>query len=208
MTKPDPPLIAHVIHHLVVGGMENGVVNLINRMPPHRYRHCVICVEDYSEFRDRIVRPDVQVVALRKSTLTRMDLYRRLCAVFRQHNPTIVHSRNLSGLDALLPAWSTRVPVRVHSEHGWDVDDLHGTRLRPRLLRRVHRPLRRARAHQARRAAPARSAHRGARARPRARARLDRGTDGRLVGRQRLRRAPRAGRALAPGGRVTVRAAA
>ena len=141
MTKPDPPLIAHVIHHLVVGGMENGVVNLINRVPPHLYRHCVICVEDYSEFRDRIVRPDVQVVALKKSTLTRMDLYRRLRAVFRQLNPTIVHSRNLSGLDALLPAWSTRVPVRVHSEHGWDVDDLHGMRLRPRLLRRVHRPL-------------------------------------------------------------------
>ena len=31
-----PPLIAHVILRLAVGGMENGVVNLINRTPPDR----------------------------------------------------------------------------------------------------------------------------------------------------------------------------
>jgi hypothetical protein len=28
------PLVAHVIHRLDVGGMENGLVNLINHMPP------------------------------------------------------------------------------------------------------------------------------------------------------------------------------
>ena len=41
-----PPLIAHVILRLAVGGMENGVVNLINRTPPDCYRHAVICMAD------------------------------------------------------------------------------------------------------------------------------------------------------------------
>jgi hypothetical protein len=27
------PLIAHVVHHLVMGGLENGLVNLINHIP-------------------------------------------------------------------------------------------------------------------------------------------------------------------------------
>ena len=136
-----PPLIAHVIHHLVTGGMENGLVNLINRIPSDRYRHCVICVEDFSEFRGRIERADVEVIALRKSALTQMALYQRLQATFRQLHPEIVHGRNLSGLDALLPAWSAGVPVRIHGEHGWDVTDLSGTRAKPRWLRRLHSPL-------------------------------------------------------------------
>ncbi len=36
MTSDRPPLIVHVIHHLVMGGMENGLVNLINQLPADR----------------------------------------------------------------------------------------------------------------------------------------------------------------------------
>jgi len=136
-----PPLIVHVIHHLFMGGMENGLINLINRIPRDRYRHCVVCAEDFSDFRDRIERPDVQVLAMKKSTLTKMELFRRLHATFRKLRPAIVHSRNLSGLDALVPAWTCGVPVRIHGEHGWDVGDLDGSLLKPRVLRRLHSPL-------------------------------------------------------------------
>jgi len=138
---PEPPLVAHVIHHLVVGGMENGVVNLVNRIPASRYRHCVICVEDFSDFRDRIKRADVQIYGMHKSTLSTAGLYWRLYCLFSKIRPAIVHSRNLSGLDALLPAFAAGVPVRIHSEHGWDVHDLEGMRVRPRLLRRIHSPI-------------------------------------------------------------------
>jgi sugar transferase (PEP-CTERM/EpsH1 system associated) len=135
------PLVAHVIHHLVVGGMENGLVNLINRIPVDRYRHCVICVEDFSDFRDRIKRPDVEVHAMHKSQLTAVQLYRRMFALFKGIRPAIVHSRNLSGLDALLPALAAKVPIRIHGEHGWDMHDLDGARLKPRILRRLHSPM-------------------------------------------------------------------
>jgi sugar transferase (PEP-CTERM/EpsH1 system associated) len=136
-----PPLIAHVIHHLVMGGMENGLVNLLNRIPPSRYRQCVICVEDFSNFRNRITAQNVEVFALHRSELSRIGVYRAMLKLFRQLRPTIVHSRNLSGLDALPAAWVAGVPIRIHGEHGWDVADLEGKQLRPRLLRRVHSPL-------------------------------------------------------------------
>jgi len=46
--------------------VENGLVNLINRMPAERYRHAIVCIMDYSYFRLRIQRPDVECYALHK----------------------------------------------------------------------------------------------------------------------------------------------
>ena len=140
MSSDAPPLILHVIHHLRMGGMENGLVNLINRMPADRFRHAIACVEDYSDFRARIERPDVAVHALHRSTIGVWGLRRELYRLCRQLQPAIVHSRALSGLDAILPATLAGVPVRVHSEHGWDTNDLGGVRAKPALLRRLHAP--------------------------------------------------------------------
>src|SRR5215831_17893261 len=46
---PGTPLVAHVIFRLDVGGLENGVVNLLNRMPRDRYRHAIVCLAGYSD---------------------------------------------------------------------------------------------------------------------------------------------------------------
>lgn len=135
------PLVVHVIHHLVTGGMENGLVNIVNAMPADRYRHAIVCVEDFNEFRERIRRPDVEVIALHRSRIGTWALRRELFRLFRRLKPAIVHSRNQSGLDALLPALLAGVPRRVHGEHGWDVNDLEGRRRKPRLLRQLHAPL-------------------------------------------------------------------
>ena len=135
------PLVLHVIHHLVVGGMENGLVNLINHMPATAYRHAIACIEDYSDFRQRISRPDVDVFALHRSRIGVWHLRGELFKLCRRLKPSIVHSRNQSGLDALLPARLARVPHTVHSEHGWNVDDINGQSKKPALLRRLHSPL-------------------------------------------------------------------
>ena len=141
MTTTARPLnIAHVIHHLVIGGMENGVVNLINRLPRERFRHVVICIEDYSDFRQRIEREDVEVHALHRSKSGIWGMRWKLFTLLRRLKPDIVHTRNMSGLDALLPARLSGIKT-VHSEHGFDVDNLRGRATRPALLRRLHSPL-------------------------------------------------------------------
>ena len=137
----EPPLILHVIHHLMMGGMENGLINLINHIPAQRYRHAVLCVEDYSDFRNRITRPDVDVIALFRSRIGLWRLRREIYRLCRRLKPSIVHTRNLSGLDALLPARLAGVPHCVHGEHGWDVHDIEGRHWRPVILRRMHAPL-------------------------------------------------------------------
>ena len=66
----------------------------------------------------------------------------RLWQCLRALAPDIVHTRNLTTLEAQLPAACAGVRHRVHGEHGWDLDDLHGTRRRYRLLRRALQPVR------------------------------------------------------------------
>jgi len=65
MKKDTRPLILHVIHHLVTGGMENGLINLINNLPESRFRHAVACIEDFSDFRLRLTRVDTPVTGHR-----------------------------------------------------------------------------------------------------------------------------------------------
>jgi sugar transferase (PEP-CTERM/EpsH1 system associated) len=124
-----------------MGGMENNLVNLINRMPATRFRHAIACVEDFSDFRQRLERTDVEVFALHRSRIGVHRLRRELFRLCRRLRPAIVHSRNRSGLDALLPARLSGVRYCVHGEHGWDVDDLHGEKWKLILLRRLHSPL-------------------------------------------------------------------
>ncbi len=136
-----PPLVLHVIHHLVIGGMENGLINLINRMPPSAFRHGIVCIEDYSDFRNRLERDDVEVIALHRSKIGVWKMRKALYKLFCQMQPSLVHSRNLSGLDALLPAKLAGVPHCVHGEHGRDINDPVGDKWKFQALRRLHSPL-------------------------------------------------------------------
>jgi sugar transferase (PEP-CTERM/EpsH1 system associated) len=134
-----PPLIAHVIHRLDVGGLENGLVNLINRMPAERYRHAIICLDDFTEFRRRIARADVPVFALHKPPGNSPVLHWRLWRLLLRLRPDIVHTRNFGTLEAALPALLAGVTARVHSEHGHELVDLGGHRRTRRWVRRAFR---------------------------------------------------------------------
>jgi sugar transferase (PEP-CTERM/EpsH1 system associated) len=135
-----PPLIAHVVYRFDVGGLENGVANLLNRMESARFRHAVIALTEVTDFRRRVERRDVAFIALRKGGGHGVKLAPRLYRLFRELRPAIVHTRNLAALEASLPAGLARVPVRLHGEHGWDVTDLAGTSRKNRLIRLLYRP--------------------------------------------------------------------
>jgi sugar transferase (PEP-CTERM/EpsH1 system associated) len=135
------PLIAHVVHRLAVGGLENGVVNLVNRMPEGAWRHAIVALTDVDrDFSARVRRDDVTFVALHKPPGHLFGLYPALFRIFRELRPAIVHTRNLAALEATVPAWAAGVPVRIHGEHGWGATDPDGSRHRYRLVRRLYRP--------------------------------------------------------------------
>ena len=135
------PLIAHVVYGFSVGGLENGLVNLVNRMPHQRWRHAVISLTRVSgRFAERVERSDVQFIELDKRPGHLVRDYPRLYRLFQQLQPAIVHTRNLAALEAVVPAWAAGVPVRIHGEHGWSKDDPNGRRRRFQYVRRLYRP--------------------------------------------------------------------
>ena len=137
----DPrPCIAHVVYRFDVGGLENGVVNLVNHLPSDSYRHAIVALTDVTDFHERIRRDDVQFFSLHKRPGHGVRLYPRLFKLFRDLAPAIVHTRNLAALEASVPAWFAGVPARVHGEHGRDVGDLDGSNRRYQRVRRVYRP--------------------------------------------------------------------
>ncbi len=135
------PLVVHVIHRLAVGGLENGLVNLLNGLPEAEFRHAIVCIEDSTDFRARIRRTDVEVFEMLRGRVGVRRMRSELFRLFRRLRPDILHTRNLSALDALLPARVAGVTRCVHGEHGRDANDPHGENRRLIWLRRLHRPL-------------------------------------------------------------------
>ncbi len=137
-----PRLIIHVIYRLDVGGLENGLVNLINQLPEARFRHVILCLKGFNpEFAQRIRRADVTILDLDKKEGKDLRIYWKMWKIFRTMQPDIVHTRNLTSLLAQVPAWLCHVPRRIHGEHGWDMSDLAGNNRKHRWLRRLLLPL-------------------------------------------------------------------
>lgn len=129
--------MAHVIHRLAVGGLENGLVNLINHMPPHRYRHAIICLSDATDYAGRIERDDVPIIELHKRLGQDLGVHGRCYKVLRRLRPDIVHTRNLSALEFQLDAGLAKVRGRIHGEHGRDIYDLDGRNFKYNVLRKL-----------------------------------------------------------------------
>lgn len=134
------PHVVHVMYRFDTGGLENGVVNLINHMPAQAYRHTILALTEVTDFCKRITRDDVEFVSLSKPPGHGVWQYPKLYKLFRRLRPHIVHSRNLAALEVQVPAWAAGVPVRIHSEHGRGMEDMGGNSLTYRRLRCVYRP--------------------------------------------------------------------
>lgn len=132
--------IVHVVHRFDTGGMENGMVNLFNALPPQRYRHTVVALTDYSDFRRRIGAQTVEFHALQRAPGHGLGWAARLWKLLRQLKPDLVHTRNLAALEAQFVAAAAGIRATVHGEHGRDVFDLHGRNWKYNLLRRAARP--------------------------------------------------------------------
>lgn len=137
MSAAQAPLVVHIIYRLGVGGLENGLVNIINRMPENSYRHAIICLTENAEFGQRLLRKDVAIYEIHKRTGQDWASFPKVYRLLKQLNPEIVHTRNLAAMEYQLCAFFAGVPFRIHGEHGWDVFDPDGNNVKYQWLRRL-----------------------------------------------------------------------
>lgn len=134
------PLIAHVVFRFDYGGLENGIVNIVNALPAGEFDHAIIALTEATQFAARIRRPDVRVYGLHKRPGNDLRCYVRLWRLLRELRPAIVHTRNIGTMDCLFVAWLAGVRRRVHGEHGWDVHDPDGASRKYLTVRRLLSP--------------------------------------------------------------------
>ncbi len=139
--RPDSrPLILHLVYRFSAGGLENGLVNIINNLPDKMFRHAIVCLTQHDAFIERI-KTDIQVYDLYKKPGNDFSIYWKVWRLCRRLKPTIVHTRNLASLEMQLFAWIAGCQLRCHGEHGWDIADLYGGERKYRYFRRFLSPL-------------------------------------------------------------------
>jgi sugar transferase (PEP-CTERM/EpsH1 system associated) len=132
-----PTKILHVVHSLDVGGLENGLVNLINHLDSGRFEHSICCLTRSGEFAERITSARIKILELNLPIgQFRFPLF-RLIRLFREISPHIVHSRGWATVDATFAARFAGGAAIVHGEHGRDLADKAGDNWKRNQIRRL-----------------------------------------------------------------------
>ncbi len=128
----------HVVDTWAVGGLQNGVSNLIARMDAGQFEN-VVCAMRAVDSANLQQAPKGRtcVISLSREESNRRFQIGALARKIREVKPDIVHTRNWGTFEALLSARRVGGCSLVHSEHGIDWDTTAKESWRRRLCRRV-----------------------------------------------------------------------
>ncbi|MBZ5695433.1 MAG: glycosyltransferase [Acidobacteriia bacterium] len=128
--------VLHVVSCLGMGGTEHGVLKVINGLGEDQFEHRICAVRGIdADFARRMNAPHAYSVGSAKPGF-QFPLF-RLVRIMKEFRPHIVHTRNFGALEAIPAARMARVPVAIHSEHGYELEILAGLPLRRRVLCRA-----------------------------------------------------------------------
>ncbi|NIA31978.1 MAG: glycosyltransferase [Actinobacteria bacterium] len=123
--------ILHTLGWLGFGGMEGGVIKLVNGLDRNIYTPHVVAISGFDENGRKALSPGVHFKLVKKGEGRDWSVVRRLAEYFRSQKIDIVHSHNWgTWLYSFLAARLARVPVFIHGEHGRDTEKAQTGQLR------------------------------------------------------------------------------
>jgi sugar transferase (PEP-CTERM/EpsH1 system associated) len=117
-----PIRIMHVVDSLGNGGLENGLVNLINGLDGDLFEHVVFTMRGQGPNADRLPKERVHIASLPESEKCSRLQMKALVQWIRRFQPDIVHSRNWGTIEAVPAGRWIRCSALIHSEHGLESD--------------------------------------------------------------------------------------
>jgi sugar transferase (PEP-CTERM/EpsH1 system associated) len=110
--------VMHVVFNLLPGGMELGVIKLVNGLDRTRVRSAICSTRPAGSIKT-LVAVDTPVYELRRRNGNDPALVWRLYNLFRRVQPHVVHTHGWGTLvEGIVAARLARVPAIVHGEHG------------------------------------------------------------------------------------------
>lgn len=126
--------IFHILDTLNVGGLENGVVNLINGLDYSKFSHTLCVLRKIGVMAKRIKRSDIEIICL-DNTSRDYFMPLRLKRIITRCAPDVVHTRNWGTIDGILAARLAGVKNIIHGEHGREYADLAGLNFKRKIFR-------------------------------------------------------------------------
>jgi len=137
-------VIAHVVYSFdKIGGLENGVVNIINGLDRSPFHHVICSLKSLGALQQRVIAPNVSFFSLNKREGNDISIPFKLFLIFRREQVTVVHLRNwVTMVEGYLAAKLARVNRIIYSEHGRHFEDIEdgkklNTKIKQRLFKRV-----------------------------------------------------------------------
>lgn len=128
--------VLHVVDSLRVGGLENGVINLINALDGEEFRSSICCLKETGDLQNRL--QDGSVKVFHTTPRPGRPLFVSMAALVRARRVDVVHSNNWGTFfDAVLAAHLGGASLMVHCIHGLFTEDLEEMKWRRRFLQRL-----------------------------------------------------------------------
>ena len=129
--------IAHVVPSFDVGGLENGIVNLINNMDGDQFQHVLYVLNGKATARARIIK-NIEVQLLEKKPGNDITIPFKLSHFFTEYKPDVIRTYAWgSWLEGLLGGILYGSKCIIHSEHGFIINNLCKTPLRRRVAQYI-----------------------------------------------------------------------
>jgi sugar transferase (PEP-CTERM/EpsH1 system associated) len=131
-------VIGHTIYAFRDGGIERGLLNLINHGDQNFFRHVIVCLTEAGEFAELLRAPDCEIVELRKRQGNDWCLPWRIAQVARRQRLDVLHARGWPTMvETAVGARLARVRATVYSFHGKTFEDLQGISRRRRWVQKA-----------------------------------------------------------------------
>ena len=130
--------IAHVVYSFdAIGGLENGLINLINNLDSDRFFHVVCSLTVLGDIQSRVRNDNITCYALSKCDGNDLRVPFKLWKLFRQEKIDVVHLRNWATMvEGYVAARLANIPRVIYSEHGRHFEDVWETK---RIRSVIHR---------------------------------------------------------------------
>ena len=131
--------VLHVLNSLQVGGLENGVVNLVNNLDAQRFKHSICCIDSIGPMAERIKQP-VSIFSMEKGNKRDYLISLKIARLINRVKPDIVHTRNWSAIDGVIGARLAGKRAVIHGEHGRESTDPEGKNVKRKKIRKALNP--------------------------------------------------------------------
>ena len=118
--------IAHVVYSFGTGGIENGIVNIINNINREKYFHVICCLTKTGNFENRLLFNNYIIYSLNKKEGNDISIPIKLIKIFKSHGIDIAHLRGWPTLvEGVFAATIARTRSIIYGFHGKTANDVN-----------------------------------------------------------------------------------